>query len=253
MKVSRRLNFTGRKKLKSTEAKFELINGDDGVPTFDAKFSIERRSINPDALLFVEAKCNNTVQRFSFGTYDLPEAPDDRRLNQIDLGGVITFTAKVVDESEGVGRLLASGKYRSVGDEEESNRVSLMVFKSADLGSTVWKMEFQEGEKPVLLINSRIPEAKEKLTGNRIFQGLILPAAFRETLLYYLLDNHGVPDDDSIAKKWLDFAEMYAAEERPGSLNDFAEVHQWVTGVSGEFSRKFNMCSGVAAMLEESE
>ncbi len=253
MKVSRRLNFTGRKKLNSKEAKFELIRGEDGILSFDAKFNFEKRSINPNALLFVEAKCNNTVQRFNFGTYGLSKIPDDRKLNQIDLGGVITFTVKVVDESDSVSLLLASGKYRSVGNEEESNRAPLMVFKSVDLGSTVWKMEFQEGEKPVLLINSRIPEAKEKLTGNRIFQGLILPAAFRETLLYYLLDTDGFPDDDSIAKKWLNFAEFFTAEKRPINLSDFTEMHQWVTSVSDEFSRKFNMCSGVAAKLEEGE
>jgi len=253
MKTSRHINHTGRHKIKRTEVQISLTEHPHSPPSFDASFNLDSGKLPGDAALYVEAYHKNTSQRFNFGTARSPIPPENRVLDQIDLSGPILFRVKVVDNSEKVGRLVASAeRLRPKEDEEDESRASLMTFKSTDLGNLTWKMSFIPDSKPVLCINSRIPEAKGQLTNNPVFQGLILPSALRETLMFIFLNiAEEEAEEDSWHKPWLDFASFIAPEEKPDSEDPF-ELSEWIDGVVTEFSRRHDLCEALVTRMEDS-
>lgn len=252
MKISRHINHTGRRKIKHSDVQITLNEHRSKAPTFDANFNLESGKFPANAALYVEAYHKNTLQRFHFGTAGSPIPPENRTLDQIDLSGPILFRVKVVDNSEKIGRLVASAeRLRPREDEEEESRASLMTFKSTDLGDLTWKMSFIPDSKPVLCINSRIPEAKEQLMKNPVFQGLILPAALRETLMFIFLNIGGEdPDEDSWHKPWLDFASFIAPEDKPDTTDPF-EQSEWIDGVVTEFSRRHELCEQLVTRMKD--
>lgn len=252
MKTSRHINHTGRRKIKRSEVQITLNEHPQAPPSFDASFRLDTGKLPGDATLFVEAYHKNTSQRFHFGTAGSPIPPEDRTLDQLDLSGPILFRVKVVDNSERIGRLVASAdRLRPEEDEEEESRASLMTFKSTDLGDLTWKMSFIPDSKPVLCINNRIPEAKGQLMNNPLFQGLILPAALRETLLFIFLNiAEEDADEDSWHKAWIDFASFIAPEDKPETDDPF-ELNDWIDGVVTEFSRRHELCDLLVTRMED--
>jgi len=252
MKTSRHINHTGRHKIRRSEVQITLNEHPQAPPSFDASFKLDSSKLPGDAALYVEAYHKNTSQRFHFGTAGSPIPPDNRSLDQLDLSGPILFRIKVVDNSDRIGRLVASAeRLRPEEDEEEDSRASLMTFKSTDLGDLTWKMSFIPDSKPVLCINNRIPEAKEQLINNPVFQGLILPAALRETLMFIFLDiDEDDADEDSWHKPWLDFANFIAPEDKPDSADPF-ELNDWIDDVITEFSRQHDLCELLVTRMED--
>jgi hypothetical protein len=253
MKISRHINHTGRRKIKQSEVQISLNEHQGDAPSFDASFTLDSSKLPGDAALYVEAYHKNTSQRFHFGTAGSPIPPENRTLDQLDLSGPILFRVKIVDNSDRIGRLVASAeRLRPKEDEEEDSRASLMTFKSTDLGDLTWKMSFSPGSsKPVLCINSHIPEAKGQLMNNPVFQGLVLPAALRETLMFIFLNiAEEDPDEDSWHKPWLDFASFIAPEDKPESADPF-ELNDWVDGVVTEFSRRHELCDLLVTRMED--
>ena len=252
MKISRHINHTGRRKIKHSEVQITLNEHPNTPPTFDASFSLDSSKLPGDAALYIEAYHKNTSQRFHFGTAGSPIPPENRTLDQLDLSGPILFRVKVVDDSDKIGRLVASAeRLRPKEDEEEESRASLMTFKSTDLGDLTWKMSFLPDNKPVLCINSRIPEAKGQLMNNPVFQGLILPAALRETLMFIFLNiAEEDADEDSWHKPWMDFANFIAPEDKPDSADPF-ELNDWIDDVITEFSRRHELCEMLVTRMED--
>ena len=87
----------------------------------------------------------------------------------------------LVENSNDEGMLLASAERLTPKDDDlEEQRTSLMIFKSMpEMGNLPWRLSFNEAHKPVLCINNKIPEAKNQLLYNQIFQALILPSSFQ--------------------------------------------------------------------------
>lgn len=252
MKTSRHINHTGRHRIRRNEVQITLNEHPNAPPSFEASFTLDTGKLPTDAALYVEAYHKNTLQRFHFGTAGSPIPPANRTLDQLDLSGPILFRVKVVDNSDKVGRLVASAeRLRPANDDEEASRASLMTFKSADLGDLTWKMSFIPDSKPVLCINNRIPEAKTQIMHNPLFQGLVLPAALRETLLFIFLEiAEEDPDEDSWHKPWIDFANFVAPEDKPETSDPF-ELNEWIDGVVTEFSRRHELCNLLITRMED--
>lgn len=221
-------------------------------PSFTAEFRLDKEKLPADAELFVEAYHRNTSQRFSFGTVAAPIAPTDTTLDQIDLSGPTLFRVKVVDNSQSVGRLIASAEQLAPKeDEKEEQRSSLMIIKRMpEMGNLTWKISFNEARKPVLCINTRIPDAINQLMHNSFFQSLILPSAFREVLMYILWNQGLEQDEGSWHKQWIEFANVLGPEECP-SENDPDILHGWIDDVIREFSEKHRFCDHLISRMEE--
>lgn len=251
MRLSRKLNFTNRVSLDRSEIEIELKEQDGKPPRFSARFNFQK-VLDPDAKLYVEAYCGDTTQRFDFGTIASPVAPENLHLDHISLSGTILFRVKVVDTKVKHGRLLAlADKIRPSEPEDQLNRSSLMTIKGRDLGQQVWSMEFSEDDFPVLLINSKIPEAVSRLNTDSIFIGMIIPHALKQVLLRILFSNEDMLDDsDSWQFKWMEFVNKFAPDERPVEAEDF-ETHSWIDSVVEEFCERFQFCSRLTEVSEE--
>lgn len=253
MQISRHINHTGRRKIKHSEVEIALVDQGEHAPAFEVMFNLDRHQLPPEASLYVEAYHRNTSQRFDFGTVSAPLAPKDTTLTEVDLSGPTLFRVKVVDNSEKIGRLIASAERLSPKDEDaEEQRASLLIFKSVpEMGNLTWKLSFNEEKKPVLCINNRIPEAKHQLMHNPLFQSLVLPAAFREVLLFILWSEDDEPAEGTWYSQWIEFANKLALEECPLNEQDPDRLMGWIDDVVRAFSEEHHLCDHLIKRMED--
>ncbi len=247
--MQRNINHTGRRRLTSSEVQIRLQNDGKDVPVFDVEFSLDKSGLNDKASIYVEAYQRNTLQRFHFGTIAHICKPENRKLEKIDLSGPVLFRVHIVDESQYLGRLIASIDRLppKTGDDEEQ-KSSLLVVRARPMNNETWKVVFDTGGKPELCINSRIPDAIGQIKNNPLFQTLIFPAALRQVLMYYIWDNN--IEEGSIAEEWINFAEKLA-REKPEE-NDTNELMIWIDDVVQRFSERFELCEMLLLKIEES-
>lgn len=246
--MQKTINHTGRRKIEVKELQIRLNHTDNHSPSFDVDFSLKASTLPSNAAIYIEAYQRNTLQRFHFGTVSNITKPENRILDQLDLSSPTLFRIRVVDESDHIGRLIASAEgLRPTGDGEDDNHSSLLTVRSRPLGEVTWKVEFETGGKPELCINSRIPSAIEQLKTNPQFQSLILPAAFRQVLLYFLWDNN---EDNTEFDNWIRFAE-HIATPRPDE-RDPSILMPWIDDVIDRFSQQFELCNMLINRMEAS-
>lgn len=238
------INYTGRRKLLSSEVQVTLNYNESSAPVFDVDFSLNKDKLPNEATIYIEAYQKNTLQRFHFGTVGMTQKPANRTLNEIDLSTSILFRVRIVDETEQLGRLTASVENLKAVGTEEDQRASLLPVRSRPLGQQTWKLNIESGMKPELCINSRIPDAIEQLKSNPQFQSLILPAAFKQVLMYFLWND----EETEIADEWFRFAE-HISHERPLS-SDPLSLLEWIDDVIEEFSNSFELCDLLKGRLE---
>ncbi len=218
-------------------------------PSFAVNFSLDDSKLPGDAAIYIEAYARNTLQRFHFGTVEEIVPPDDTGLGELDLSATTLFRIHIVDESEHIGRLIASAdKLKPEGEDDEVQKSSLLVVRSRPMGNDTWRLDFATGDKPELCINSRIPNAIGQIKNNPVFQTLILPAALRQVLMFYLWDDN--VDEGSMAEHWLNFAEQ-TASERPQS-EDTTDIMNWIDEVVERFSNSFELCDMLLLKMEDS-
>ncbi|WP_294053185.1 hypothetical protein [Thiolapillus sp.] len=252
MQMSRRINHTGRKKIRHSEVEILLQEQGSGPPSFEVDFRMNRKELPPDADLYVEAYHRNTLQRFGFGTVGAPLPPLDTMLDQVDLSGPVLFRVKVVDSSQQISRLIAlADRLAPRYEETEEQRSSLMIIRRMpEMGNLVWKLSFNELHKPVLCINSSVPDGIGQLQHNPFFQSLVLPSAFREVLMYILWNQEGEQDEGSWQEQWITFANRLAPEECPADPDPDIR-HQWIDDSVRAFSEKHHFCEHLIRRMED--
>ncbi len=249
MQISRRINHTGRQKLERDEVIISLVNPDKIPFSFNAEFRLTEKKLPGDAEIYVEAYRGNTSQRYHFGTVAAPVPPGSTDIDQIDLTGPVLFRVKVVDKSESTHKLLAlADRIKPDNGDEDDQKASLMTFRSRPLGQLTWKTIFVDVDKPELCINSNIPQGKDQLLHNPYFQSLILPAAFREILMFIAWDTtEAEPDETSWQKRWLDFAATIAKSEKP---SESEAIFNWIDEVAANFSENHMFCDHLLKHME---
>jgi len=245
------LNYTNRKRIEKHEALFSFVENGVEVPEFNVLFKFDPEAYPADASLYVEAHHNETRQRFGFGKISRITPPKNRKLDELDLSGSIHFSVLIVDETGKHGLLLASGTgfKADTDDGEENNRSSILTVRStSNLGQLPWKIEIVSGELPTLYLNSSIPNAIEKMRIDPVFQSLILPAALKEILTFYLWNEDQESEE---AKQWLAFAVTFA-EPTPES-KDPSEMLEWVEEVVLGFAKRFDLSDRLVNNIREEE
>ena len=185
--MQRTLNYTDRSRIEKKQALFSFVEKNGRAPEFNVELDINADPYPESARIYIEAYHKETRQRFDFGTVHEIAPPANRCLDQIDLSGPTLFRVLIVDESGRHGMLLACGdQFRADTDDNEDNRSSILAVRKYDMGQLPWRIYIETGAAPELHLNSRIQGAIEKMKSDPEFQSLILPAALREVLTYYL-------------------------------------------------------------------
>lgn len=249
--MSRRFNYTGRRRLTRDCIHIHLQKAKGGqAPSFSADLQLpEGFGLPPQAKVYVEAYAGTSSMRFDFGTVTLVQQPGNCLLEDIDEGAAVLFRVKVVDESEHVGRLLASASgIRPEGDDVGGARKALLPLEVTDLCEEIWQLDVDEDAGPTLLMNNSIPGIKERLPNDVVLTGSIYPEVVRQ--MARMLWNPESHFDDGAQwvmdwKQWLEghLGREVGSDER----SDPESLDQLVNDVASNFSSRYKLASLVAS------
>lgn len=253
--MKRTINSTGRRSLHRDHVVLRVHAGQGGdPPCFSAKFhNLSELKLPPEARLYVEPYAGSSHMRFAFGTVGLPIEPPDTSLTDLDAGQSVLFDVKVVDETDSIGRLLASARHMRPDAEKDSDedRRSLLPVELEDLGELLWKLDAPEGARPRLVLNSRVPGLLGRLRSDPLVQGCILPAAIAIILSRVLDPESGEDDETDWVRDWKDWILETSGDEFD-ALEDPSERERVVERLCAAHaaSIRFATLAGQALALE---
>ena len=239
----RKFNFTGRKKIRRSLVRVDLLRDADGYRFFNISLSLAEMALPAAAHLYVEAYHRTAYQRFDFGTLAQTRVPEDRRLMRFSEATLPLFRVKVVDRSGTLGRILAAlDKVRPASFEDmPADSQSLLFVEYDDLGDTIWQLDL-DGDWPVLKLNRSATDITLLASSDKRFLPLVYPEVFRQILGRILLvDEHSDPYcDDDWPSLWLKLACRLPGV---GGPPDRGRVNQraWIDKAVESFSRNFKM------------
>jgi len=133
----RKFNYTGRKKIKRSNVRIDLMRDSNGQRFFSSGLKLDDLELPLNAHVYVEAYHRSGYRRFDFGTVGDRKIPPDRQLKTISDSAIPLFRVKVVDKSTSHGRILASvDKVRPENiDNIPAGSQSLLFVEYDDLGN----------------------------------------------------------------------------------------------------------------------
>lgn len=205
----RKFNYTGRKKIKRTSVRIDILRNGEGRRFFNAVLQIADMQLPENAHVYIEAYRRTAYQRFDFGTIAKLVVPADRRLFHFSDAAIPLFRVKVVDRTGTHGRIVAAAdKIRpESGDELPAGSQSLLFVEYEDLGNNIWQLDL-EGDWPILKLNRNADEISLIASSDNRFLPLVYPEVFRQILNRIMItDEHTDPDcDDDWPSLWLRLA-----------------------------------------------
>lgn len=238
--MKKTVNFTGRKKILRSEVEISTINRNEAI-SFDAKFRFEAEKYSKSAKVYVEPYYKYSFMRFDFGTVGNIETPKNRELIDIPNEDNIQFRVKIVDETEGNGKIFAHATNLKPNNKEYVGKDAILPINFVDLDQEVWKVSF-EAEKPFLEINKKIKDGKEFVRKNPLIHSLILPAALRIIISRIINDEEEYDEDGDLwQNKWIRFVKqnLFVSREVPEANDEERIKEEWLDEVVSSFARKF--------------
>lgn len=260
--LKRQFNYTARVKIPKQLVKMRMFDMPSAPPRIVVDdFGIGQLSVPHEtqgwlgARVVLEANRHTTS---SFSRIDAGAVADivgragpvySGTLEAFDTPENIVFTVKVVCAQSG--RLLAEAKNLRI-DEEQAQRHELLKVQEHDLGEEPWRLKWEDGIGPLILVNKRLIGDRDNfLTRDAYMQGAILPTVTRMVLMRLLMD----PDQQQqpYGKEWLNYAAEYAPSEPPraddGQL-DWMEAERWVDEVTMGFSERFGFTTRINQVIQ---
>jgi hypothetical protein len=239
----RKFNYTGRKKIRRSDVRIDLLRDDNNRRYFNISLHLADLELPETARVFVEAYHRSGYQRFDIGTAGKLRIPDYRTLGSISASALPLFRVKVVDKTSSHGRILASvDKVRpaSVDDQPVGSR-SMLFVEFEDLGHAVWQLDL-DGDWPVLKLNLTIDEISLIASSDNRFLSLVYPEVLRQILTRILMvDEHTDPDcDDDWPSLWLKLASSLPGMSAPTQISKAGRL-AWIENAVDAFGANFNM------------
>lgn len=247
--MSRRFNYTGRRKLERSSIRILVHEAKGGSPqSFTAEVRIPAdMNLDPQARVYVEAYIGASAMRFDFGTVAALSPPDDCLLTDIDEGAPVLFRVRVVDESQNVGRLLASANgIRPEGEEDGKHRKSLLPLRSCDLGEEIWQLKYDSDAGFELAVNNRVPDIMERLKSDTTIMGMIYPDVVRQIARRIWDADSAIPDDAEWLADWKTWLEELHG--RPVQVDDEGDVDEVADDMAKNFAIRYRYATTMAAL-----
>ncbi len=100
----RKINFTGRKRIKRSNVRVDVLRDPRAARVFNILMDLSDMGLDPQARVYVEAYHRTGYQRYDFGSVGQRKIPEDRRLSRFSDATVPLFRVKVVDRRSAHGR-----------------------------------------------------------------------------------------------------------------------------------------------------
>lgn len=231
--MRRHLNHTGRQRIRRDHVVVALRRADRGeAPIFDLELDLTSYGLPADARVRIEAWRGNAVQRWDYGTAQMPTPPPDEERRLTEVPESAQFRVIVV-AGDGSGLLLAHApNIRPV----LPRRSLLAVRESDELGDEVWRVDFGAGmDLPELLINPAVDGISEVVRGDATFRSLVMPDVLRTILAHIVLVERADPEDDEGPwGGWFEQARARFRDEEPPHLDrnadssEVAAANRWI-------------------------
>lgn len=253
--AKRRINSTGRQRINRDKIEIRMLKSVPGEPLMAAvKVDLAEQELPTDAKVILDAYHRSSGMRFECGTVGEPKIPSVLLLNEIDRSVSPLFRLKVVGEGESEGRILASAeRVQPKSEEGEDARRSLFPISYRDLQADTWKVQIEPGDRPRLIINTRLPGFSYKLAESPLLQGLILPAALRFVLKELSKAADTGEDDEEVPWKdeWLTYcSEKLGAPDDPRDLTDDNQKDDWIDDAVRRFGENCDFVGRISKMSE---
>ena len=259
--AKRRINSTGRRKIARECIDIRMLESPVGEPlSAKASLDLSKMILPKSATVAIEAYHRSSGMRFDCGTVGELRIPPVLLLDQVDRSGSVLFRVKIVDNDNEPGKLLASAERIQPRSEDDADgRRSLFPILYRDLGPELWKVEINYGDRPKLILNTRLPGFSHKLHESPLLQGMLLPAAFREVLDQLVLSSDAGDDaesdeDDAVAgwkDEWLQYSRDELGMSDVGSTFSEEQRQEWVDEAIVKFCEKGSFISRIRKMAEE--
>ncbi len=248
----RKINFTGRKKIKRAHVRVDILRDAEGRRFFNLHADLSDLRLPANARIYAEAYHRTGYQRYDFGSVSNQKSPEDRRLNRFSDSTIPLFRVKVVDRTSAHGRIMAAlDKIRPESVESEpAGSHSLLFVEYGDLGNQIWQLDL-DGEWPVLKLNQQVEEISLVAGSDQRFFALVYPEVFRQVLTRVVIeDEHTDPDcDDDWPSLWLKLARrLPGMNDPPASMG---EQERWIDKATEAFSAKFDVLAKFNQALQE--
>ena len=246
-----RINSTGRKRIHREFIQIRLHETGGGMPpSFSADIQLPPElKLDLAAKVYVEPYVKSSSMRFDFGTVGQLAPPASCLLSDIDAGATVLFRVKVVDETEEVGRILASANgIRAEDDADGDDRRPLLPVRSANLGEEIWHLEIDKDGGPTLTVNNRIPDLLETLKRDLYVQGLIYPEVVRRMVREVFRPDSEYGEEDDWVMDWKAWFESQMGREiADGEADDLDAVDSLAEDVASAFATKNRFASNLIA------
>lgn len=245
---SRRLNFTGRKRIRRADVGIQIVEDDSGF-RFHAELRLSTYAFAESARVFVEARKSMRIMRFDYGTIGDPQPQNGTELSDFSSWEGLLFRVKVVDPHGNPGLLLGEAdQIRAVRPREgEEDRIPLLpVASTKDIGEELYRIDF-DGQQTMLVINASVGDWAA-LAEHPLFGCLVLPNCLRQILLRILLteQNSDMEDMEDWQAQWLRFAHDELASRPIPDISAEQDVMDWVDECVERFCRDHKIMRGFA-------
>lgn len=244
--MKRRLNYTGRRKIKRKRVSMTLVRQKGDSISFNLKrLDIEDLGLPSNAKVYIEAYHRTELKRFDFGTVTAISRPSYLSLTDLAYPENLRFRILIVNPSNN--RILAHAT--GITPEEQVEKKSILPVEFLDLGNEIWRVDY-EGEEgsPILSINKRIPNIENFAKHDPQFFIYVYPSVIREILTHMIfVDGIDSKDDPVIDwhNDWLKFSINLGCpppETLDPSNEDFNkdEALKWINDVVTAFTDTYS-------------
>lgn len=253
--MSRRFNYTGRKKLGRDffQIKLQETSGD-LPPSFTAHVAIPNQlNLAPDARIYIEAYVGNSSMRFNFGTVSSVVHPSECVLTELDANTPVLFRVRIVDESEAVGRILAAANgIRPEADKDGANRKTILPLRGLDLGEELWRLVLDKDAGPTLAVNNRIPGLVERIPSDALLMAMLFPEVVRQVVRHIWSLEADIDDSAEWVVEWKTWLTQQSGREvHQESVHGEDALERLADDIVAAFSQRHTFASKVAQSAGE--
>ncbi len=238
-------NPTKLKKIHKKNFKIDLEKGLDEKLFFNIKkLDLSSHNLPKDASVFIYITEGNLEMKFALGTVgNINYKPDITSLDYFSENPTLWFRLLVVDDE--TLKILASAENVRAKATHEDGREPLLPVELKDkdvLKSRIWKVHLVPGLGPFLYLNKSYPKALHQIKRSKIFQGLILQEAMRQSLLHFIDSDRGDNNPDTWQYKWdLFLKDLKMYKTTPANGAGDLEIMHWVDKVIEVYSQKIKL------------